>query len=163
MKKFVSFFTKPLFLLLLLIVSLGVAAYSYNMYQNAQKELAKVKNNPQSIVQEEAKALITKVGSLVSLPEGENPTIATIADKTKLKTQPFFAKAENGDKVLIYTQAKKAYLYSTKLNKLLEIAPVNIGNNQPQVAGDSTKPSPTKAPTQTPASNAAAATKAPEE
>lgn len=154
MKKFVSFLTKPLFLLPLLIISLGLTGVSYNMYQKSQQELAKVKSNPQSIAQGEAKAIVAKVGVLVSLPEGENPTIATIADKSKLKSQPFFAKAENGDKLLIYTQAKKAYLYSSKMNKVLEIAPVNIGNNQGKVAGDSTS--------KTPASNAAAATEAPE-
>ena len=158
MKKFVSFFTKPLFLFSLVVLSLGLAGYSYSMYQESQQELLKVKNNPQAIVQGEAKALIAKVGTLVSLPAGENPTIATVTDKTKLKSQSFFAKAENGDKVIIYTQARKAYLYSSKLNKVLEVAPVNIGSNpaQPgQVAGDSTS--------KTPASNAAEATKTPEE
>lgn len=144
-----SLFTKPLFLLLLSIVSLGIAAYSYYMYQNSQKELAKVKSNPQSIVQGEVKALIAKVGALVALPASENPTVATIADKSKLKNQTFFAKAENGDKVLIYTQAKKAYLYSSKMNKVLEIAPVNIGTNtgsDAQVAGASTTITPTRIP-----------------
>lgn len=144
MKKLVVLSTKPLFLVILLIIALGVAGANYYMYQNSKMELAKVKSNPQLIAQDEAKALIAKVGALVLLPASEDPTVATITDKEKLKEQPFFARAENGDKVLIFTQAKKAYLYSPKLNKVLEIAPVNIGTNNGQVAGVST--SPTQAP-----------------
>lgn len=87
--------------------------------------------------------------------EGEEPTIATITDREKLKDQAFFARAENGDKVLIYAQAKKAFLYSVKTGKVLEIAPVNIGQNPPaggQVAGKAAEeekkatPTPTKVP-----------------
>ena len=33
---------------------------------------------------------------------------------------------KNGDKVLIYSQAGKAYLYDPVINKLLEVAPINL-------------------------------------
>lgn len=152
MQNLVTFLTKPLTLVVALVLSVGLAGVSYNMYQNSQAELAKVKSDPRSVAQEEAKALIAKIGALVVLPEGEEPTIATITDREKLKDQAFFARAENGDKVLIYAQAKKAFLYSVKTSKVLEIAPVNIGQNQGQVAGQATEeekkttPTPTKAP-----------------
>jgi len=84
MKKIIALFTNPVLLILALVISLGLAGYSYSMYQNSQKELAKIKSNPQSIAQKESKAVVAKVGALVALPLGENPTIATIADKTKL-------------------------------------------------------------------------------
>ena len=148
-KALVNFLTKPVTLVVTLALSIVAAGGSYYMYQNSQQELAKVKSDPRSMVQEESKALIAKVGALVVLPDGEEPTIATITDIEKLKEQPFFAKAQNGDKVLIYTQTKKAYLYSASMNKVLEIAPVNIGNQQSEVAGASTeekKPTPTRAP-----------------
>ncbi len=69
--------------------------------------------------------LINKVSLLIDLPN-ESPTIATVSDKNELKDQPFFAKAENGDKVLIYAQARKAYLYRPSSNKMIEVAPINI-------------------------------------
>lgn len=98
-------------------------------YQNAQKEIERL-TNPQEAAKEEKKQLQEKVGKLVALPEGETPTIATVSDVNKLKSQAFFAKAENGDKVLIYTQAKKAVLYRPSINKVIEVAPVNLGDNQ---------------------------------
>lgn len=72
------------------------------------------------------KELVEKVGKLVALPSGEEPTVATVTEREKLAGQPFFASAENGDKVLIYTKARKAILYDPDTNRVLEIAPLNI-------------------------------------
>lgn len=75
---------------------------------------------------EEVRDLVEAVGKLIVLPEGEEPTVASVSDPEKLKDQPFFQNAKVGDKVLIYTQARKAYLYDPKLNKLLEVAPLTV-------------------------------------
>lgn len=81
---------------------------------------------------EEINALLEKVGMLIELPQGETPTVATVSDKDKLKDQPFFANAQNGDKVIIYPNAKKAILYRPSINKLIDVAPVSFGD-QPTV------------------------------
>ncbi len=86
-----------------------------------------LKQNPQAMAQKETAALVLKVGKLAVLPEGETPTVATVSDPAALKDQAFFAKAEKGDKVLIYAQAKKAILYSVTMNKIIDVAPLNIG------------------------------------
>lgn len=111
--------------LLVLAIAGGGAGYYY--YTQNQK-LAK---NPNLVAQEETKRLVSAVGQLIELPK-EEPTIATVADKSKLKDQPFFAKVENGDKVLIFTKAKKAYLYRPSTNKVIEVAPVSLGASQEQ-------------------------------
>jgi|SRR3989344_7360039 len=72
--------------------------------------------------------LTEEVGKLIDLPIGEEPTVATITDITKLTKQDFFQKAENGDVVLIYSQAKKAYLYSPTLKKILDVQPINTAS-----------------------------------
>lgn len=105
----------------------GAAAGGYSYYQNQQRA-----KDPQKAAQEEGKKLIEKVGKLIELPQGEEPTIATITDKERLKDQPFFQRAENEDKVLIFTQAKKAVLYRPGLNKVIEVAPINIGTASAQ-------------------------------
>ena len=62
------------------------------------------------------------------LPEDEEPSVATVADPEQLAGQPFFSKAKKGDKVLIYTNAQKAILYDPVAKKIIDIAPLNIGN-----------------------------------
>lgn len=134
-------------LLAITVASLLSTAYSFNQYQVTQKELAEIKKNPQLVAQQEAKDLVSKVGALVQLPKDEQPTIATVTDVAKLKEQAFFKNAQNGDKVLLYAKALKAYLYSVSMNKILEVAPITVNQNPGQVAGVETeKASPTPAP-----------------
>ena len=107
-------------LAVLVVIALGSAVYFYT-------QLNQLREDPQKVAQEEAKTLVTKVGKLIVLPEGEEPTVATVTDPNLLKDQPFFANAKAGDKVLIYTNARKAILYNPEENKIVEVAPVNIG------------------------------------
>lgn len=118
---------KALFLTLLLIAAFASSFYLYQQWQQTVKQLDSLKKTPAVAGQEELKTVIDKVSTFITLPDGETPTLATITDVDKLKDQPFFANAQNGDKILIYAGAKKAYLYSPKINKLVDVAPVNIG------------------------------------
>ena len=68
--------------------------------------------------------IIEVISQLMDLPEGETPTVATVSDKEKLKDQQFFAAAENGDKVLIYSNARKAILYRPSIDRIIEVAPI---------------------------------------
>lgn len=77
----------------------------------------------------EAKILAKQVGKLMYLPLDETPTIATVSDPTLLKNQTFFLDAKVGDKVLIYTLAKKAILYDPVANKIITIAPLSVGGS----------------------------------
>lgn len=104
----------------IVVVILGIAAfYFYNQYQN-------IKKNPNQVAQAETDALVAQVGKLIDLPKDETPTVATVLDKEKLKDQPFFSNAQNGDKILIYTKAKKAIVYRPKENKLINVGPISI-------------------------------------
>jgi hypothetical protein len=134
------------FLLAVTVASLLTTAYSYNLYQQTNQELMDLKKNPNKVAQQEAKDLVARVGALVALPTGEEPTIATVTDINKLKNQAFFKNAQNGDKVLLYAKALKAYLYSVSMNKILEVAPITVNQNPGQVAGvetDKATPTPT--------------------
>lgn len=113
----------------IVILILGIVAfYFYNQYQN-------IKKNPNQVAKAETEALVAEVGKLIDLPKDETPTVATVLDKEKLKDQPFFANAQNGDKILIYTKAKKAIIYRPKENKLINVGPIAIDQKaQVQVA-----------------------------
>lgn len=131
---------------LLFVAASGVAVYSYNLYQQSQKQIASLKNST-STSNGDAKKVVAAVSKLMVLPKDETPTIATVTDSKKLKNQAFFSSASNGDKVLIYTKAKKAILFNPTQNKVIEVAPVNIGkNSKAEVAGAAVK-APTVVPT----------------
>ena len=127
----------PSFKIILFFLLVGSLIFSQQLYKDnrdLKMQLAELKKDPQIVAKEEAKALLGRLSSLVALPSGEEPVVATVTDKDKLKDQPIFANAENGDKLLIYALAKKAYLYDPINNKLKDIIPVNIGD-QGVVAG----------------------------
>lgn len=161
MSRTLELLKKPIFLLsLFLILSLGVLGVVYSQYQKTQNELAKVKKDPQTARAEETKKIVEQVSRVMVLPSNETPTIATITDISKIKNQPFFAKAENGDKLLIYTDARRAILFRPSTNKVIDIAPVNIGSSgqsatpsarvTPSVSPTSAQNVPTFTPTSTP-------------
>ena len=77
------------------------------------------------------KSVVAEISKIMILPVGEDPTVATVADPEKLKGQSFFVNAKKDDKVLIYTNAKKAILYRPSERKIVEVAPLNIGQQAP--------------------------------
>jgi hypothetical protein len=90
-------------------------------------EYMKLKQDPNAVNQKKIEVVVVKVEKLIDLPQGEIPTLATVSDTTNLAGQPFFANAEVGDQVLLYTNARKAYLYSPSKNLIVEVASLNIG------------------------------------
>lgn len=116
-----------------LVVALVVGIYYFLQYQKSQELL----KNPVLENQMETQNLIDKVGKLIELPKDEEPTVATVSDVKKLKSQAFFANAQNGDKVLIYQKAKKAVLYRPSTNKIIEFGPINLGSSEQNSASPS--------------------------
>lgn len=81
---------------------------------------------------------MSAVGKLMVLPSDETPTLATVLDKEQLKDQPFFADSQNGDKILIYTKAKKAIIYRLDGNKLINVGPIILDQTQSGSTSDET-------------------------
>ncbi|MBI3380343.1 hypothetical protein HY029_06335 [Candidatus Gottesmanbacteria bacterium] len=133
-----------------ILIAVATAVYFFLQYQDVKQQLT----NPANYTATESKTIIEKLGKLMELPTDEVPTVATISDKEKLKNQPFFVRAKNGDKVIIYTNAKRAILYDPIANKIIDVAPVNIGSPSATITGEPTikiSPTPTKKITPTPA------------
>jgi len=120
----------PHLLIAALLVAVGFAFYFWN-------EVSALKDNPQKTAQEETSKLINAISELILLPD-EVPTIATVADPEKLRDQLFFIKAQKDDRVLIYTENRKAILYRPSEHKIIEVAPiVNVESPVDQVNVDS--------------------------
>ncbi len=125
-------------LILVILLSLG-AGYIFIQYQKSQDQVRKLSNVQ---AKEEAKSLLSNVGKLIELPTGEEPTIATVTDKDKLSDQPFFQRAQNGDKVIIYTQDKRVILFRPSLNKVIDITPITTDSSPAPAASPTTSAKP---------------------
>lgn len=90
---------------------------------------------------DEAQQLKNEIGQYLELPADEMPTVATVADASKVKGQSFFVNAQNGDKVLLFSKSGKAILYRPSTKKIVEVAPINLNQNP----ATSTQPTPVPA------------------
>ncbi len=102
------------------------------------------KASAQVALLEEPAAIIKKIGASLELPAEEDPTIARIDDIYALRqTNPqFYATAENGDVLIVYTTM--AIIYRDTTDKIIKVAPVIIHEDD---LGLSSKKLPTKAGT----------------
>jgi hypothetical protein len=110
------------------VVIIAGLIWFVTMYISTRNQLTNLKNGQGSTAQSSSQQIIDKVGKLVVLPQGETPTIATVNDASKLKNQQFFANAQNGDKVLIFSKSGKAVLYRPSTNQIVEYSKVNLGS-----------------------------------
>jgi len=75
--------------------------------------------------QETADIIVKELRNLMDIPEDIEPTVATIVDVEILKEKnPFYAKAENGDHLIV--TPTRAILYSSKTKKIIDVVPVQL-------------------------------------
>lgn len=113
------FTTKSIIAILIIFLVISLIGLVY-FYQQSTVNL-------QKNVEINSDEVINQVEKLMVLPRNEIPTLATVSDPDKLKNQEFFINVQKGDRVLIYQNAGKAILYSPSLNKIVEVAKINIG------------------------------------
>lgn len=118
----------------LVLALLAVGGASVGIYYYFQfNTLSKRSQDPKS----EAKEVLAKLDKLIELPEGEEPTVATVQDAEQIKSQPFFVKAQNGQRVILYTNARLAILFDEQANKIINVGTINVSTpsaNQPIVS-----------------------------
>lgn len=131
-----AFFKKPLHIAVVVfaVLIVGLMIYLIQDRNNLRKQL-NGGSAEQTIA--EAQQLKQEVGQVLELPSDETPTVATVSDVSKLQNQSFFANAQNNDKVLLFPKAGKAVLYRQSTKKVVEVAPINL-NNQDAGSGQGT-------------------------
>jgi len=128
--------------LLIIILALGGCGfYFYTQYRQSQAEINLLKNNPSEVTKIETQKLLAVVGKLIILPDNETPVDITVTDVEKLKGQALFANAQNGDHMLVYSLAKKAFLYRPSQKILVDVFN-NIVMNNPTPPPSATTPAP---------------------
>ncbi|OGH77987.1 MAG: hypothetical protein A2469_01140 [Candidatus Magasanikbacteria bacterium RIFOXYC2_FULL_40_16] len=118
-------------LLFLFLAVLGGFVWYFMKYQEVKKQINYLASpeGRQEIDQQMIGDITEKVGKHIILPQTETPTLATIEDAEALaKEQPFFSNANNGDKVLIYSD--RALIYSPDRDVLVNVGPVYFENEE---------------------------------
>ncbi len=127
---------------IVLLLFFGVVGGMYKLSKENRQlrtEIQGLREDPTKLTKEETQKVVELVGKLAILPEGEEPVLATVTDKEQLKDQPLFAKAENDDKILIYSLAQKAYIYNPSKNVIVDVVPVNVGDGSIVITGTDVK------------------------
>lgn len=119
----------------IILALIGCSVYFFLKYQDASMEL---KKKSEGADKTEVLMILEKVSKLIEVPTDEEPTVATVTDKEKLKEQKFFAKAENEDKVIIFVKAQKAILYRPSWNKIIEVARIDTIDQKATTDGTAT-------------------------
>lgn len=121
--------------LLGLIAAVSVTGFLYYKTRQELKYLSSPEGQ-EALSKKEVDETITMLKKLVILPE-EEPVLATIVNAEFLATQSAFYKgAENGDKLIVYPQAQRAFVYSPTRNILVNAGPLIVeqGANQQGVS-----------------------------
>lgn len=81
----------------------------------------------QQVLSEEDAEVLKQLKTIIDLPEDVMPMIMLVQDAEQLKKeQPgFFAKAQKGDRVIVYPNL--AILYDYQNNKIMHVGPVDMG------------------------------------
>jgi len=103
-----------------LIVGWLGAIYFYNQYNE-------IANEPQVVAQKQATKILVDLSSIMELPENELPSISTITDISALAGDPFFARAQNDDVIIVYTQGQQAIIFLPSMKKI-----INVGAYMPE-------------------------------
>lgn len=104
------------------VIIAGLIAFGGFFFYKYQQVKEDAPKSQEQIVNE----LIKEVGKIYELPTGETPEVATIQDVDKLSGQAFFERAQEGDKLLIYQEAKQAFLYRESTKKVINAGPVAV-------------------------------------
>jgi hypothetical protein len=100
--------------------------------------------HPELASEDQATAILERVGKLIVLPSDETPQMATIKDAASAKVeQPFLKDAENGDVLIVYSDTGEAILYRPSTEKLIAVGPVTDDSSE---EGTTPKPSATRPP-----------------
>ena len=105
--------------------------YFYSKYKKTNADYQELKSkyndlieHPEQLAKSEADLYLEKVKKLTDVPSSETPEIQTILDISQLKDQEFFKDAANGDKILVFKEAKQAIIFRPSTNQIVNSGPL---------------------------------------
>jgi len=122
LKDIISANGKRVIYALILLIVCGAVVWALTSHKQAagSKELAQVKSD---------------VGKLMILPKDEEPTLAVVDDRRKLKDTFLIDHAADGDEVLIYSKNGLVIVYRPSSNKIAAVGSVTADPAFPEAKG----------------------------
>ena len=105
---------RTIIIAIFLIIGWFGAIYFYNQYNE-------IASDPQLVAQKQSAKLLVDLSSIMELPENELPSISTVTDISALTGNPFFARAQNGDVLIVYTQGQQAIIFRPSMKKIINV------------------------------------------
>lgn len=103
-----------------------------NELKNLTVRLEQLQGNSEEN-QQRAQQIVERVRSLIDIPADVTPTVATIVDVEKLRSQnPFYNSAENGDYLVV--TPTRAILFDDDRGVIIDVVPVQIQQNEAPAA-----------------------------
>lgn len=135
------------FIIVALVIVVAIVLGLKNMFAPSTTGKSSISQPTQSgSATDDVPQLVTRVARHIVVNDGEEPTVATVQDAETLRAKsPFFyADAQNGDRLLIWSD--KAVLYSPTRDIVLAVLPLNVPMNAPDMGTNTTTTAETTAP-----------------
>jgi hypothetical protein len=115
---------------LVLLAVIGLIIFlGYNYYLARERLIAVLQNNDSQFVLEEVNQTLDAMRKLTLLPN-EVPVIATITDAAHLlRESAFYQGAEDGDQLVLFPEARRAYIYSPRRQIMVNAGPLILVDN----------------------------------
>lgn len=109
-------------LFVLMLIGLAIA-----YWQTRQRLLTSLTPDGQlAYAEKEAGQVLSELSLLAILPD-EEPVVATVVGAETLRSESdFYRDAQDGDKLVMFPQAKRVYLYRPGLRRLVNVGPLTL-------------------------------------
>ncbi len=112
-------------LFIVVAVVTAVVASRYSAGESETSGSSAVSGLSTDITSKQRSEIIEKIERHILLPEEDEIVVVILRNTAQLqKDQNFYKGAQDGDYLMILPQNKKAIIYSSKLNKLVNVGPL---------------------------------------
>lgn len=129
-------------IVILLLALAGGGYYFYNKYSETKQEVEKLSTvqGQQELNKSQTEQLLSEMRSIIVLPTGEDPVVATITDVKQLDKNEFYKDAQNDDRVIVFAKAQKAYIYRPSTKTIVNVGAFQLDQQSQKQSTQNSNP-----------------------